>query len=68
MTKTWTFNKMYTRQQLLAYIEHLQDDLGVLSPNDSRDLVAAVESGAIPLREACSLLDNAISLGQVRAS
>jgi len=68
MTKTWNFDKLYTRQELLAYIDRLQTELGLLSPRDGQALVDAVESGAIPLREACNLLNNAISLNQVRAS
>ncbi|NJL01403.1 MAG: hypothetical protein HC910_12905 [Spirulinaceae cyanobacterium SM2_1_0] len=69
MTKTWNFDsKMYTRKEMLDCITHLQTDLGILSPSDGRALVAAVESGAIPLREACNLLNNAIEMNQVAAN
>ncbi len=67
MTKIWNFEKMYTRKELLDYVTYLQADLGILSPSDGRALVEAVESGAIPLREACNLLNNAISTHQVQA-
>ncbi|MEM9540603.1 MAG: hypothetical protein AAGA60_14010 [Cyanobacteria bacterium P01_E01_bin.42] len=57
--------KTYTRKELLQYIKHLESDLGLLSPQDSQDLIQAVECGVIPLKDACNLIDNVISLRQV---
>lgn len=58
--------KTYTRKELLHYIKHLESDLGLLSAKDSQDLIQAVERGVIPLKDACNLIDNIISLGRVR--
>ncbi|MBP0021714.1 MAG: hypothetical protein J7647_29685 [Cyanobacteria bacterium SBLK] len=58
--------KTYTRKELFQYIKHLESDLGLLSAKDSQDLIQAVERGLIPLKDACNLIDNVISLGRDR--
>lgn len=58
--------KTYTRKELLHYIKYLESELGLLSAKDSQNLIQAVELGQIPLKDACNLIDNVISLEKMR--